>query len=231
MRLVNADLGLDIDLKEGIATNLVIENPMVMTEVVEGLIQAYEGNSSEFVLSDNLIELSIGKNAELITDVFHIEFNDRKILTKLYLELAETGQTFSSQIKTINSEILSFLEDAISHTSYDLLSYELELDISKLLKIYDVKIKPEYGTLAEKIIEYSKLVRQLLKKNILIVLNLREFLTAEEVNDVLQMICYQHMYVLLIDHKEYTFKEGERVYIIDNDKCIIDINSPNLGTN
>ena len=78
MKLVNSKIFLEIDIYENKPAVLVLENPEIMTEVVEGLYHQYNGVDGGFVLVENEKICSLEKSAEIIINPFSINFNAKK---------------------------------------------------------------------------------------------------------------------------------------------------------
>lgn len=55
-----------------------------------------EGKEGRFVLSDNEKEVDISKNVELIFNIFALDINERKLISKLYMELEKLLRTNDS---------------------------------------------------------------------------------------------------------------------------------------
>ena len=114
-----------------------------------------------------------------------------------------------------------YLEKISSELAYDAISYELNLDTTKLLKLYDVKINLEYSSLVEKLIEYIKIMSLLLKKYVIILVNIKSYLSGIEISKLKKMALYYKVNLFLIDNIEGQIQEDDVVYIIDGDNCII----------
>lgn len=89
MCLANANNGIKIDIEDGKASVLVIENPITMREYLLELEAQLQGELGNFVLSTDYEPMSIGKNLVLVKDPLNIDCNDKKVLTKLYQNIAD----------------------------------------------------------------------------------------------------------------------------------------------
>ena len=129
-----------ITLEENRVNELVIENPSVMSELVQELSVQCEGENGNFVLSEVDKILSIEKTMLFVKDPFSIDVNQRKILSKLYSELGEYVNAVYSQEKD------SFIREYIQYMNYicgksDLfLDYDAEPDIQDVFKLAKIKI-------------------------------------------------------------------------------------------
>lgn len=221
MKLVNGKYSLIINMQENMADMLVLENEAVMAEFVEQLYFQSFGQEGDFVLSDNDELLEIHKTLEIIINPFALDFNNKKILKKLYSELSGIGNELLMEKNSLNSQICHLLETLISRASYNDISYQKDYEWVDLFKFYGIKIEPYCDTLSQKIIEYIKLTSQLQLNKILCFVNLKQYLNKSEIQNLYQMAFYSKIQLLLIESYEKEKLDNENVYIIDKDRCLI----------
>ncbi|MGN0353622.1 MAG: type II-A CRISPR-associated protein Csn2 [Muricoprocola sp.] len=221
MRCVNAEYFMDLQWKENETLHLVVENPFMMGKIVSDLKAMGNGEEGSFVFSDQGKEMKFDKSIEIIVDFFGIDFNSRQILNKLYSELTKSEDFYVLEKAEINSKILCYLEKISAELAYDSISFDLNLDTTKLLKIYDVRINPEYLSLVEKLTEYIKIMSLLLKKRVIILVNVKSYLDLADISELKKMAQYYKINLFLIDNLESQKQEDDIVYIIDRDNCII----------
>lgn len=221
MRCVNTEYFMDLQWEEFETLHLVIENPSMMEKIISELKEMSNGEEGSFIFSDQGKEMKIDKSIEIIIDPFGIDFNSRQILNKLYSELIKSEDLYVLEKTEINSKILCYLEKISAELAYDTVSFELNLDTTKLLKMYDVKINPEYLSLVEKLTEYIKLMSLLLKKRVIILVNIKSYLDLNDLCKLKKMAQYYKINLFLIDNLEGQKQKDDVVYIIDKDKCII----------
>lgn len=209
-----------ITLEENRVNELVIENPSVMSELVQELSVQYEGENGNFVLSEVDKILSIEKTMVFVKDPFSIDVNQRKILSKLYSELGEYVNAVYSQEKD------SFIREYIQYMNYIcgkselFLDYDAEPDIQDVFKLAKIKIDSQAENLLNRIVECIKVFAELLHQEIFVFLNLKLYFTKEEISTLYKECFYRKIHLILI---EAVFEEkltGEKVCIIDRDKCI-----------
>ena len=93
MKLVNALTGLNIELCENQVNVIVIESPEVLTEYISELKRQILGEDGQFVLSDKDI-CRIDKMVEMIIDPWTIDFNSKRIKTKLLQLVKEEADEY-----------------------------------------------------------------------------------------------------------------------------------------
>lgn len=221
MKLVNAELFLEIDIQENMPAVLVLESPDMMTRVVRELYDISSGGDGDFVLSlDNKV-LSIEKTAELIINPFSVDFNSKKIQSKLYEELLEGSNIYVEEKATIQSLIIDYLDKLTLNVSYEMVTSNIELDLLRLFKMYDVRLEPQCNSILETLIEYTKVLSRLLRKKFLILINICNYLDVYAVKELARMCAYQKLNLLFIERREVDFQFPVKTYIIDKDKCLI----------
>ena len=220
-RLTHGIYGITYELEENFIYEIVVEHPTILTELVKELLNQTEGGQGEFRLSKGEKILPIDKNLIFVNDIFSIEINQRKVLTKLYAELSESAYGVCLQEKGKFNEAYIRYMDAICGVSDLFIMYEDELDIQELFKVAKVKIDTDAVTLLETLIEYIKVVTRLLRIDVFVFLNLKFFLTQDELL-MLYEECFNRKVCLIL--VESVFREKllcEKGCIIDKDKCII----------
>ena len=101
------------------------------------------------------------------------------------------------------------------------LTYDTEPECQEVLKFAKVRVDVQAETLLEQITEYIKIAKELLHQEIFIFLNLKLFLTKEELEIFYQECFNRKVQLILIEAVFMENMEKEEVCIIDKDKCII----------
>lgn len=90
-----------------------------------------------------------------------------------------------------------------------------------LVKSAGIEFDDTYDSLAEKIIDYFELVQEYDKRKLFILVNLRSYLSDEEMNIFMQDVLTRNIQVLLLESSERTVLQNEKRYIVDADLCVI----------
>ena len=221
MKLVNAELLLDIDIEENMPTALVIENPRDMSRVVGQLYEQCVSDKGDFVLSDDGKPLSIEKTAEIIMSPFLLDFNSRRIQSKLYSELMAAEACHVEEKAYIQALIINYLDKLTHDVPYEMISNELDLDSMKLFKMFEVRIDPQCNSLLEQMIEYTKILGRLLRKKLLVFISICNYLDVDEIQSLYEICNYHKMNVLFLESCERSYPFSVKTFIIDRDRCII----------
>ena len=139
----------------------------------------------------------------------------------MFEQLIAVASECVEEYNFINGKIVGTLDDICSKIEYYNVEYNLEYEWKSIFKLYNVRIGENYNSLCEKIEEYVKVLADILHIKLLIFLNIKEYLTEEEI-DNLQKICfYKKIFLLLIESEERFVLDNEKTFIIDKDRCLI----------
>lgn len=219
MKLIYEKYGIFIEIIENQVVTLVIENQKVFSEFVQNLNQQINGDEGELILSDEDKELSFSKQAVLVTNPFTINCNEKRIVNKLYKELQDaTNETLVEHYAKINSVLVNFVDEIISMVPYNL-TYDLELDLLGVLKLFNVRIDNENVNLLEMMIDYIRALKTICGIQIVAVLNIKCFFTADQLKELYKFCFYEKVFLINIQGNQFFHMEEEKCYIIDKDLC------------
>lgn len=221
MKLVHRFLPHPIIIEENKVNVIVIENQDMLSEIISEAIDEISCKSGNFVLSDDAGRIDFSKAAEIITDVFSLDINDKKFLSKLFTELKAESSNEKFYIKTmeLNSAISSYLTALTDLEGFNVI-HEEEGDLSNIFKAFDLRFADETVSLSEKIIEYLGVCSEFAGKNIFIFVNLKSFVNEEDLKKIYEFSFYKKINLILFESHDGDFKkEYEYVRIIDRDLC------------
>lgn len=225
MRIIYSKYGIDLYLEENKITTIVIENPLVMSEVIRNISRQVNGEDGEWILSEQDKIFSIEKSSIFLDNPLMVNSNEKRILTRLYKELSEQANTLMYEDYTrINSYIVSFLESLLDTVPYHL-DMEVDMDLTGILKLYGVKIESEGVSALEALIDYLRALSCICNIHVVFILNVKQFLTLEEVRQLYEFCFYEKIYLINLEGQKNYNLEQEKCVIIDNDLCIIDMSS------
>lgn len=220
-RLTHGEYGFILELEENVVYEIVVENPVMFTAMVRDLSEQMEGMNGGFRLSKGEQILSLEKKVAFVRDIFNIDINQRNILSKLYSELVESANNVCLQERSIFIESYIKYMDAICNNCDLFVTYEAEPDAQELLKFAKLRSDSEAVSPLELIVDYIRVVTKLLHVDIIIFLNLKLFLSKDELLKLYEE-CFQRKVCLIL--LEASFRERmlcEKGCIIDKDSCII----------
>lgn len=219
MRLVNANYGIDICFSEQHPELLIFESECIMREAVNELWMQYSGKEGNYVLSENKI-LKIDKAMEMIINPFSIDFQNKKILSALYSKMSAIGNEKVEEKSCINSDLIKLLDNISDAVNYMGITYQLDFAWTELFKMYGVKIETPEDFLT-RIIEYIKVLSETCQIFLFCFVNLKSYLSSDEIMELYKITSYNKINLLLIEHQETSKIEQEHITIIDKDRCLI----------
>ena len=134
-------------------------------------------------------------------------------------------EVMTSELSIQLNEVYGSLAE-IMHEIQDYLDYPIcfkdECDIVALLKHMEVKFIGVEGDLVERLIDYSKILNQLLRQDIMVLVNIQSYLREEEIQTLLKHANYEKLHFLFIENVDRGLvRERIRKIIIDKDRCEI----------
>lgn len=220
-KLVYGKYDISMNLEENYVNELIVENPSVLAEIVQELTAQTEGAEGGFILSEDEKILSIEKKLVLIKDIFSLDVNQRKLLAKLYEELeGYTKDALFLEKEDFYRAYIRYM-DGICNKSGIFLTYEEGPKVGDIFKLAKLRVDCQAEKLVEQLAEYLRVWEELLHQDVFVFLNLKLFLTKEELEVLYQECFYRKVQIILI---EAVFKEKmpeEKIYLIDKDKCIV----------
>lgn len=222
MRFVYSELGLDINISEDKVFTLTLERPDVFSKILSDLWMQISGLEGEIIISDDDTILKLAKVADMIFNPFGINCNDRKILNAIYAEMkAIASEEQIDSIAEINRQNIDFIDNIGAKLDYAI-TYELEVDVADIFKMYEVKLLTDDDGLVSKIIDYIKLLHRILKTNIFIFVNLKQYLTGDEIKSVYEAVIYEKVQLVVVQANYCDKISCEYNIVVDADLCVIE---------
>lgn len=221
MKLTYSTYGIMFELEENKVNVFIIEDPTVLVEVVYSLSEQCEGQEGEFVLSEENKVLNISKNVSFVKEPFSIDCNNRKILTKLYQELERESITGVEEMQgDFYKSYISYITNLCQKSDF-LLTFVDKPELQDILKLAEVKIDVQTQSILEKVIEYIKISSNLFNQHIFVFLNLKLFLSEQEIEELYKECFYRKVHLILIEATYQMKRAEEKICVIDKDKCVI----------
>lgn len=220
-KLVHGEYDITMQMEENSVNVLVVENPAIMAELVQELSGQSEGGEGRFVLSEDGRVLSVDKGLVFVKEPFSLDINQKKVLAKLYAELeVYTNDVFVQERMAFYQAYNQYM-DAICKKSMLFLDYKEEPDMQEIFKISKLQIADQTEDLLQQVVAYMKVVKELLHQDIFVFLNLKLFLTEEELCALYKECFYRKIHLILVESVFKEKKAQESVCVIDKDACII----------
>lgn len=223
MKLTHMELEKQLVFETGKAVEWIIESPASFSKYIRDLYEIMQDNEGKFTLSDEDEIIDFQKYAELIIDPFLLDFHNRQIQKKLYAELQNlaVGSEFYLQTQELKSQIQKYFIDLEYASGYDLEIAD-EIDLPAIFKAVEIQLNSgNEETLFERIAAYIKIMAELLKKKLIILVNSRSYLTSNQIDQIAELCMYSEVALLLIENVQRDFSKKRNYCIIDCDECCI----------
>ena len=224
MKIINKNWQRKIEIEDNIIYTVVFENKKYYRGNIFELINQHKGNEGSYILSSDNKEISFDKNSYIITDIFNIDINSKKVLTKIYNSLLKEIIEDITSFNELSTNIRLYFEKLIFNSSLEIEQGE-EIDMSSLLKIGDFKIHVENDDILEKFIKFLKVLTELCNCKIIFVVGLHNVFTIDEIKEVYKEVCLNKINIINIEYQKFENISSENyreiVYIFDKDNCEI----------
>lgn len=218
MKIVHPDINMQIDFEDKTCCIWTIEYPELLLNYITELQEQVIGNEGKFVLSDENEILSFKKDMSLILSPLEIDYNDKKFITELFKEIkdiVQSGELYEDYV-FVKSELVKLMERISESNDYPL-QYSEELEVSSLLKMMQVKFDFQDANYFERLITFVQLSQRLLRKKLLIFVNLSSFLSENQLVELEKIAKYEQIKILLINSYQLNYSFSYKWYIIDVD--------------
>ena len=218
MKIVHPDINMQIDFEDQTCCIWTIESPELLLNYITELQEQVIGNEGKFVLSDENEILSFKKDMSLILSPLEIDYNDKKFINELFKEIkdiVQSGELYEDYV-FVKSELVKLMERISESNDYPL-QYSEELEVSSLLKMMQVKFDFQDANYFERLITFVQLSQRLLRKKLLIFVNLSSFLSENQLVELKKIAKYEQIKILLINSYQLNYSFSYKWYIIDVD--------------
>ena len=221
IQLAHVHLETQLTISEEYVQLLIVENPTEFYHMVSDLDGQFDGREGTFVFSmDGQIVPAI-KYGAMVSDLFHFDLNDKKLLTLLYKRLESVA--FGDKIAFFNdltAKTVAVLEELFVSVPFAL-EYD-EPQPSDYLKASGVKFAKVYETLEEKLVCYINALIELKQCEFFVFVNLKSVLTDEKLGQIYAHCRAEQVGLLLMeDGKRRQLLPCEKAVIITEDLCEI----------
>ena len=224
MKIINKNWQRKIEIEDNTIYTLVFENKKYYRENIIELINQHKANEGSYILSNDNKEISFDKNSYIITDIFNIDINNKKVLSKIYSSLLKEIVEDISSYNELSTNIRVYFEKLIFNSFLEIEQGE-EIDMCSLLKLGDFKIHVEQDDILEKFVKFLKVLTELCGCKIIFVVGLHTVFTQDEIIEIYKEVCLNKINIINIEYQQFnnlsTENYREIVYIFDKDNCEI----------
>lgn len=197
---------------------LEIKDSKCFTHIIKILNEKINGIESNeiFLLDNNENELNMGKEMYMIFDLFNIDYNSKKIISKIYEIISENiKKNQDHEIENETIKLRNYIIQEINELPFEFVM-KRKLEISEILKLYNLKIDPiNYASILERAELLIDIISTLQIAKILVLPNLKTYLSEDELVALYKYSLYNNVKLLLIERYNTKKLEYEKTMLID----------------
>lgn len=219
MKLSSAIFNTSLDFEASTVWNVVVENPVFLRKIILGLQEINENENDSFLLYDNGKLKPIKDNIEVIQALLPFDLNTKEILSSLAKQIEKHALSPQNYLET--QTLLHAISAYLDKLALDFSSKIVfdKLTVASLLKAAGMEIIPDDNCLHVQVIQYMKLVRELVKDRIFVFLNLLDLLSHEEREIIIKEMQLNRFHVILLESHVIQELPHVTTLIIDKDLC------------
>ena len=213
----------DIIFSEECINVLQIQDKKLFANVINSLndnIYGIQNTKARIIILDNDTEIKMEKEALMDIDLFNIDFNQKKIQSALYNKIEKIyKQEFErmSEFQTLFQKLQLNVLDVFIKFPFEF-NYKDSIGIQEYLKLLGLKISNNKGEIIDKIFSLIDAVEYLSVAKLLIFVNLKLYLSDDELNEIYKYAMYKKVNILLIETGEEKEPiKNEKILFVDSD--------------
>lgn len=211
-----------INFSEKCFNTLEILNKKLFINIIESLYSECEGEEAieRICIFENEKQIDFTKNVIIVSDILRYDLNDRKILNKLYENLAEVleyNEEFKNELLKLQFAINEKIEILLNDFEFETI-YKEEYLLQDYLKMVGLKVsftKPR--SFLNRMYLILDITRELLGNKVIIFVNCKNYYQENELIEIVKYVNYNKNKVLFIENSKGTKIPGEFKEIIDEE--------------
>ncbi len=194
-----------IIFEDGKINSIEMENKKFFYRFVRDLYSISNGDVlEEFIfLDDNNKEISVFNKIKIFNNFFEFDFNSKKYNMEILKQLvSEINDEDKNEILNLQKKIYTKVNKQLN--KYDIPLYiSIDIDLEAILKELKITIK-NYDDILNNLFLLIDLENILRLSNILIFINLKQYLSTEELEEFYKYAIYNNVKLILVDSQCYT---------------------------
>ena len=216
--------GFDHDLvwtSETHVHELVVENANYWRRLIQDLVD-HQDNGSGISLTHHGKALDFSTDLEVITNPLALDFNNRRVTLNFFKLLTQAALDENNYLPTqeLKTTLAAYLVDLVESTQINFQVAADDFAITQLAKAVNLHLVSDDNFLT-RLIEYQEVMRQLGHIQLTVWVNLRSFLTDDELTQLLAANHERELDCLLLESTARKNLKGLPRQIIDAQLCQI----------
>lgn len=199
-------------------TILEIKDTKCYSHIIEVINNAINGEETNeiFLVDDENNEMNISKEMYMLIDLFNIDFNSKKILNKLYDKIAENIDKMEDiEFKNMLVNLRNYIIQEVNELPFEFIMEDKPESVD-ILKLYNLKIDNlNYKSILERVEFLIDILATLKISNILVIPNLKIYLSEEELVELYKYSLYNEIKLFLIEKETKEKIKYEKILLID----------------
>ncbi len=221
MRIVCKDFGIDYIFSDNMICELVLDSADVFRSFLCELHHQFETAEDFLILSSNDKELVLNKSAEIVSDPFGIDLNNKKLIGRIYQDLiSESKELKAEKVYEVQNMLENYIMELCDNSEYSI-TYDHDPDFAGILRSFNVRVDTEDFDVINRLVSYIRLVHRVLHTSLFIFVNVRDFLNDDMMELFYRSIRKEEIYIFMIERQEYKKMDWIDRMIIDSDLCLI----------
>lgn len=192
-----------------------IENRKYFTRIINDLLLLNEGIIEDINIYENNNELNITNKINIIIDYFNIDFNNKKYINEINRIIIDNiDENIVKQLNNTYNQIYKQLNQVIKNIDLPIV-IDSNIELNSLLKIIKISIQSQNDILDKLLLLID--IEDILKiDKLLVFINLKQYLSKEELKELYKYSIYKNIKILLIDSQAYGISNKyEKKLLID----------------
>ncbi|MDR1697751.1 MAG: type II-A CRISPR-associated protein Csn2 [Erysipelotrichaceae bacterium] len=214
MKLINRDWDKEIELNIDNPKCLVIKDINYFYEFQRELMLTNE--EGRFMLNNGIKNLNFETEVAIINDLLSLSLNNKKFLNLLYKDIVKNSMdSLFLDFNNIKKANLVFMNEIKKNYSR-MITYEDNVELDDLLKLYNVKFSSNYDSITMLLISYLEILFEISKVKVLFISFLIYLVPKEEIMEIIKYCKRENKYIVFLEkEKPDTFYDKiiETIYI------------------
>lgn len=222
MKLAYPEWNTVVELYEGRFPIIVIENSRYYRIIVSELYNQIKTGMGKFSLSEADNILNFDKTVNMIMSPFELNFEDARLIKKIYKELEDIAISEEyMETQNVSGIITRYILNLTDYLDYDMAMNDV-VDLQTLYKCLGLKPAYDDTDLVTRFVDYLCLTHRLLNTKLFIAFGLRGFFDLEELKSIYKTLANKKIHLLQLETIiKREIIESEDVLTIDSDLCEI----------
>lgn len=225
MRLIHPDLQSQVILSENSPAVITVEAPDIFYRLVRQIYAQAQARDDEgdFSLSENYKELNISKEIEVTLNPILIDFGQRKIINRIFSDFDRLAA--EPEHLEATAELHTSVEKYLARLAVDYpvpVIWSDDFVVSNIVKSMDLAIDVHEMELVSRILTYMQLLTSLRLARIFTFVNLKSYLTTEQLIELYHESRLKKYTLLLLESRSAPHVEDyEKCLTLDADLCVV----------